>query len=714
MGFFSKSLLLAAQQPTTAPSTSTATSTDTAAADSAAAAPAAPATGTYASQVRQRRQQADQDRYNALYTGPEGQSYGGMTPEFTPMPDVQQNEWWDPESGGMSEMDPTYAPGVWNPNESLAGNLGNAGLAGGNSGPDGSGGYRYGSMGGAGQMHPTFNSAIITAFGWRDLHSGNPYVGDYGSQEAFDLIMSADPVRANADPLGYANELLVEAGIIPRGFKDANELSAVNMSLPGHNSNDWAWMEPVVMGGLAAISGGALGPAMGGMLGSTMGPMAAGGLTSGLMTGMQGGSFEDMLRSGAIGGLSAGIAPGLRGIGLGGTDVMSQMARAGITGAGAGMLSGQDFDDSLRQGLTSAGTAGAIGYGTPIANDLAVGAQDWLANAEVDPLAGMEGFDVGEGMPGDSLAEYGVQRGMLPVRSTIGGTTTDPLTGLTSSSPAMTTFESADGNIAEAPATTAYESLYPQEAAALSALQASQLTPEEEAADAENKEALEEGDALTNEPEALVTEQDMAKYLKVAKTVYEMFGEGSGPQRQEGQTDEQYVEELAQYIEVDLSPEAMAELGLEPGTDAYYQYIMDQADAIIEATVGGLEGEELSAALRNMTEEEIAKLQRALYVRGQMDSMVQAGSTQIDPVTGEAVQVGVEGGEMVNTGEAAYQSGLAQDVMGLEDMDDIYALLGRNFDPYGMQRSADARMKLARDTETQDEEMRLRRRGMLS
>jgi hypothetical protein len=82
-------------------------------------------------------------------------------------------------------------------------------------------------MGGAGP-DPAFISAIQTAFA-RAGRQG------YGGQEAFNLIFSADPARAQADPLGYANELLAKSGI--QGFGSVQEWQSANTNLPGHNES---------------------------------------------------------------------------------------------------------------------------------------------------------------------------------------------------------------------------------------------------------------------------------------------------------------------------------------------------------------------------------------------------------------------------------------------------------------------------------------------
>jgi hypothetical protein len=111
----------------------------------------------------------------------------------------------------------------YDPMQSLAVNLANAGYAPQNDAPFG------GSM--SGVLDPTFLSAIQTAFARDRLALGG--LNDYGGQTAFDLIAQADPARASIDPLGYANELLAQSGV--PGFSSVQEWQQANRALPGHN-----------------------------------------------------------------------------------------------------------------------------------------------------------------------------------------------------------------------------------------------------------------------------------------------------------------------------------------------------------------------------------------------------------------------------------------------------------------------------------------------
>jgi hypothetical protein len=196
------------------------------------------------------------------------------------------------------------------------------------------------------------------------------------------------------------------------------------------------------------------------------------------------------------------------------------------------------------------------------------------------------------------------------------------------------------------------------------------------------------------------------------RAVNELFAEDApadAPVRDEGETDAQYQEELLTYLNID--PQSMADLGLEPGTPEYMARILEQADQRIAELTEGLDlnAEDLSAQLRQMTDEDLKALQRALYVRGQLEAQT-SGSTVIDPTTGEEIDLGTKGG-MLNPGVAGYQAGLARDIEGITSVDQLNKLLTRGFDPYGMQADKDARFEQAKRNEREEEEMRRRRRG---
>lgn len=224
------------------------------------------------------------------------------------------------------------------------------------------------------------------------------------------------------------------------------------------------------------------------------------------------------------------------------------------------------------------------------------------------------------------------------------------------------------------------------------------------------------------------TEQPKAatkiNYTKIAQTIAKLLFGGAGdeqaapadaPTQDEGETPEQFSQELAQYLSLD--PAAMAEQGLEPGTPQYHEYIMAQADSVIAQVLGDIDpnAADLAQQLRAKTQEELLALQRALYVRGQLEQLMGSG-TYTDPATGRPQEVVGRG--MFNPAVGAYEQGLAQNVEelaglgGQEAQDYLGGLLGRNVDFFGMQSAQNARRDLARRTEREDEEMRRRRRGM--
>lgn len=227
-------------------------------------------------------------------------------------------------------------------------------------------------------------------------------------------------------------------------------------------------------------------------------------------------------------------------------------------------------------------------------------------------------------------------------------------------------------------------------------------------------------------PEPTITGKDLQRYARAAKTLYDMLGgreggaEGSyapedAPTYDEAESEEQYSEELAQYLALD--PASMAEAGLEPGSPEYLEYILAQADSVIDQVLEGVDvdAEDLAAQLRGKTQKELQQLQRALYVRGQLELLMGSG-TYSDPVTG--TQEEVLGDGMFNPGVAAYQRGRARNVeelaglRGRDASDYLSALLGRSPDLFGMESARQERLELARRNE-QEDDLR-RRRGMFS
>jgi hypothetical protein len=221
----------------------------------------------------------------------------------------------------------------------------------------------------------------------------------------------------------------------------------------------------------------------------------------------------------------------------------------------------------------------------------------------------------------------------------------------------------------------------------------------------------------TQEPDLLdqvkETYDTVSKYGKVIKEVESILGSAvpdGAPARREGQDDAAYSADLAEYMNLDAG--AMAEMGLQPGSPEYMQYIMQQADAIIEQVLEGVDvnADDISAQLRSKTADEMAQLQRALYVRGTLDQMMGSG-TYTDPFSGTDQEV-ISTGGMLNPHVGAYQRGLAGSFQNISRSDDpltdINALLGRSADLFGMQGRADERFERAK----LEDDIR-RRRGML-
>ena len=223
--------------------------------------------------------------------------------------------------------------------------------------------------------------------------------------------------------------------------------------------------------------------------------------------------------------------------------------------------------------------------------------------------------------------------------------------------------------------------------------------------------------------------QQAAQAIKIAKLLSALLnerGKGSVPEfpPQGSMSNEEYTQAAVEYLSLD--PEDMREAGLEPGTPEYVDYILEQADSIIEQIFGAdpsalLEGEsieDLQAALKDLTEQEAQQLTRALYVRGALGQMsFQSSST--DPFTGISEELGLLSGEQVEGAKAAHQRGIARSVesvaglRGKEARAALGGMLGRKADLFNLQSSADARKLQAQLMELMDEEER-KRRGITS
>lgn len=213
----------------------------------------------------------------------------------------------------------------------------------------------------------------------------------------------------------------------------------------------------------------------------------------------------------------------------------------------------------------------------------------------------------------------------------------------------------------------------------------------------------------------------------LAKQVAALLGGGEQaqqprPQRQQGQTDQEYASEVADWAVdyLDLDVDAMKRAGLQPGSPQYMAYILEQADSVIAQifSKGGLEEgesvEDLQSALRDLTKSELQQLDRALYVRGELGKLMGAGD-YVDPFTG--ITERVEGPGTFSTGRAAYQRGIARstdelaNLRGDEARQYLGGMLGRKADLYGLQSRADAdliRARLLADENLSEEERRRR------
>jgi hypothetical protein len=391
------------------------------------------------------------------------------------------------------------------------------------------------------------------------------------------------------------------------------------------------------------------------------------------------------------------IAAGMGGMMLGGTAFGATPAGQTAIGAGragiAALDAGEDpWKDALWAGLMSGAQGLSTGFGgTPDAPAAAGGAERLQQTGAFEPFQVATVGDVSGMMPPAVLDTGGatmMSSAMPEIDPTFGGALTETAPGMFSS--ALTS------NTLMPPA-----------------------QPEEDPTfgeDAENLAALEAGDATTAEVEPTT---DYTKYVKLARTVYDMLGqEGDTPEgaptQDEGEAPEQYSQELGEYLGLDA--QAMADAGLQPGTPEYMAYIMEQADLVIEQALEGMDVDsaDFAAQLRTKTEEEMIELQRALYVRGQMEQLMGSG-TYTDPSTGRSEEVIGRG--MFNPNVGAYQQGVATDVeslaglQGQDALDFLNTRIGRDQDFFGMQSKADARFEQAK-LEEQDEQRR--RRGMFS
>jgi hypothetical protein len=190
------------------------------------------------------------------------------------------------------------------------------------------------------------------------------------------------------------------------------------------------------------------------------------------------------------------------------------------------------------------------------------------------------------------------------------------------------------------------------------------------------------------------------------------------PQREQGQSDADYAQSLASYVNVDAK--ALADMGLVPGTPEYYNYLMSQLDTTINDMAGTIDFDapDLEQQLRGKTREELTNLQRALYVRGQLGTLMGSG-TYTDPFTGIAEDV-MTNGQQVNPDVAAYHRGLGRSIgefsrmSPIERQQAIGGFLNRSPDLFGMQARADARDEQAAQAQAFLEDLKRRHSSLFS
>lgn len=433
-----------------------------------------------------------------------------------------------------------------------------------------------------------------------------------------------------------------------------------------------SYMTGGVTGGIAGAAGAS--PAVAGAAGGA----AAGGAT----TAVQGGSGKDVLTSAGLGALGGAAGGSVADSSLG-----TRTATGAVTGAG-------------RQYLSGGGSA-----------------NDYLTAASRGAVGGAAASE-GKGMlPGD-MSEF--DQSQNPVQ--IGGTSTP--------NPEIYSLPADRFN----PASAGPMSL-PGPGMALPTNPLDQLlagvAAPTGAAPSETEKAPPAGEPAAAPPPRSETDAQIQKYAKMAQTIDKLYQTLNGPggstprfempPRQEGQTDQEYFGQVGQsavqYLGLDAA--TMRQAGLIPGSPQYIDYILQQADKIIEqvfadpTALDGQSPEEIQKAVRDLNDRDAQQLIRALYVRGTLGQMT-TSADQTDPFTGISEDTGMLSGDQVQGPEAARQRGFARFVESLAGSDPRAALsgmLGRNVDLYGMQGNADERASQERLAEILAEEERRKRKA---
>ena len=427
-------------------------------------------------------------------------------------------------------------------------------------------------------------------------------------------------------------------------------------------------------------------------------------------------------------------------------QIVQGLEKGAVRGAAQGALMSASQGQNPIKGAAVGGIKGGVSGGVVQG---AVGAAnaipDWF-DADIDPELGQVAtdwedamiaergmLDAGPMLSGALASPGSVSRFLGTVPEAVPGTTL-PIggTGIDITAPGAIDIAAAAGNLISP------RGMLP-------------LTPTAPSSpEISDKDFTEIGDVDAQTAESGITSKEVVGYAKQAKSLYDLYkaitgttGDvpefeylsreewQEGQEGQEGQveqSDEDYLtyigESAVEYLSLD--PTAMREAGLKPGTPEYLNYILEQADSIIEqifgadpsALLGGESVEDLQAALKDLTEQEAQQLTRALYVRGALGQLsFQLSAT--DPFTGISEELGLLSGEQAEGSKAAHQRGIARSVEGVarlrgrEARSALGGMLDRKADLFNLQSSADARKLQAQLIELMDEEER-KRRGITS
>jgi hypothetical protein len=400
-------------------------------------------------------------------------------------------------------------------------------------------------------------------------------------------------------------------------------------------------------------------------------------------------SGRDIIMQTPLGAALAAFTGGLLAPMLGG-GAAGAMGAGAITGGAGAALRGGNFGDVLK----GAGQGGLSAYG----------------GSEIP------GGDAVGGVQVAQVPDEGMLGNAIPAFSTPGSTQFNPEGLPISSTPAMTNFAAGEGMLPvfQAPASTF--PLVPT----FNDLTDAGL----DSMDTQNRDALEAGDMKAPAEATAPSSGIDPRYAKIANTLIGLLGNGDSetgtpedaPTQQPGQDATSYSQDLAKYLQLDANE--MAQLGLQPGSQEYMDYIVQQADAEIARIAGDMDlnAEDLQEQFHTKTDSELLQLQRALYVRGQLDLMMGSG-TYTDPFTGIDEEVVAPGDAQFNPSVGAFQRGVARStdtlagLSGEEASSFLNDLLGRDTDLFGMNAARASEMERAKLEE--NDEVRRRRRGML-